>query len=318
MNSQIHIAIAFDRNYLSPFYALVTSVLRNNRDERITIHAIATGVDEHALAGIKTFVERGGQEIVFYQIDEAQLKGFTLTNNWTHAVYYRLLFPFVVPDTLKRLLYIDTDTLVVNSLRELYHADLEGHPVGAVYDNYVVNHPEIGVEGEGNYFNSGVLLMDLEQWKKQRITERSFDYLNAYPERIRFVDQDALNAVLITNWKKLPVKFNLMYSCIPQDYSKIQLREFIKDKVIVHFTLQRPWNSLCANRYRDLYHAYLNASCAPDKRKYTDFDLSKLRPMLSIRLKEFYHDNPRVKKLWQSVKGMLGLGENVNAIKNAQ
>jgi lipopolysaccharide biosynthesis glycosyltransferase len=312
---QIHIGIAFDQNYLAPFHALLTSIISNNQSGPIAIHAIATGVDETILLQIKSYVSDNKHDIFFYTIDEKQLSHFTLNDNWTHAVYYRLLFPFLIPGEVERLLYIDTDTLVVNDLRPLYDTPLEGFPVGAVYDNYVVNNPAIGIEGEGNYFNSGMLLMDIPKWKEQQISERAFDYLNKYPERISYVDQDALNAVLKDNWKKLPLQFNVLYSYIPQDIARSALDTFISDKTLLHFTLQRPWNSLCRNRYRGLYFRYLKSSCSPKQKKYTDFNLSKLLPMLTIRLKEFYFDQPLLRGIWRSLKNIVSNSETKNTLQ---
>jgi len=298
-DKHIHLGIAFDSNYLSPFYALAASILDNNRNTPLTIHAIVTGLEQPVLDQIRTYIRKEGKDILFYSIDEQMVSRFTLINKWTQAVYYRLLFPVIVPATVDRLLYIDTDTLVLNDLSALYNARLHNHPVGAVYDNYVVNHPEIGIEGTGNYFNSGVLLMDIGKWKEQQITEKAFDYLDRYPERIKFVDQDALNAVLKDNWEKLPFAYNVLYSYIPQTLSMKGLDNFIKDKVILHFTLQRPWSCISTNRFRKLYHHYLKKSPAPERRKYTDWSPDKIIPALRVRMLEMYFDLPLLQKAWR-------------------
>jgi len=297
----IHLGIAFDNNYLSPFYALAASIFDYNRKNRIVIHAIATGLDDYVLNEIKTYVHQHNHEILFYTIDESMLSNIVLVNKWTHAVYYRLLFPQLVPADIGRLLYIDTDTLVLNDLRELYEHQLHYHPVGAVYDNYVINHPEIGIEGTGNYFNSGVLLMDLQAWKEQKISEKAFDFLNNFPEKIVYVDQDALNVVLKDNWKKMAFKYNLLFSYISQTLPLSEQKDFLKDKVILHFTLQRPWSCISKNRFRTLYHYYLKNSPAPEKRKYTDWSGSKIIPALRLRILEFYFDSPSLQKAWKKL-----------------
>lgn len=299
----IHLAIAFDQNYLSPFYALLMSILEYNQKNKITIHAIITGVSEKEQSEIKQFINQHHHDIAFYEIDQEMVSKFVLVNKWTPAVYYRLFFPFLIPKDVKRLLYLDTDALVVNDLSELYNLDLGQYPVGAVYDNYVKTAPQLGISEEGNYFNSGMLLMDIDKWKEQQISEKAIQFLSDHPEKIKFVDQDALNAVLINNWKKLDWKYNTMYSLIPEDIRKDQLKDFIKDKVFLHFTLQRPWNALCRNRYRALYHYFLLKSPAANKKKYIDFTNDKLIPFLKIRMLEFYFDNPVIQKMWRIVTG---------------
>lgn len=297
----IHLGITFDQNYLSPFYALLMSILEHNRQHNIVFHAIITGVSDKTQQEIRDLIKQNNGDIHFYQIDQNFVSKFVLVSKWTSAVYYRLFFPFLIPAEVKRLLYIDTDALVVNDLSELYQHDLQHYPVGAVYDNYVKIAPQLGIEKEGSYFNSGVLLMDIERWKEQQISEKAMQFLADYPEKIKFVDQDALNAVLKDNWKKLDWKYNTMYSWIPEDIRKDQLDNFIKDKVILHFTLQRPWNTLCRNRFRDLYHHYLQISPAENKQKYSDFNKDKIVPLLKLRALEFYFDHPGIQKIWRAI-----------------
>lgn len=300
--SIIHLGIAFDQNYLSPFYALVTSILKHNGDGNIVIHAIATGVPANEMDAIKFFVESMGAKISFYSINESQVAGFVLNSNWTQAVYYRLLFPFLVSGFVSRLLYIDTDTLVLNDLSAFFNTNLGGYPVGAVYDNHVKKQPLIGIEEEGRYFNSGVLLIDLPKWKQQQISEKAFEYLEQYPERIQFVDQCALNAVLIGNWKQLPGKYNCMTSLIPEGMNRSERKRFINDKVILHFTLQRPWNYLCKHPYRQLYKYYLKQSPSIKKKLYTDFSYRKVPNFIKIQLLDWYMKSPLIQQIWRKLK----------------
>ena len=299
---EINLAIAFDQNYISPFYALITSIFENNRSNKIIIHAIVSGLSEEIKNNISNYALKNNAKINYYTIDEQTVAQYVLTSTWTAAVYYRLYFPLLVPNAVNRLLYIDTDTIVVNNLAELYAIDLEHYPVGAVYDTWVKTAPHLDITEEGQYFNSGVLLMDIQKWKTQQITEKAFAFLNTNPEKIKFVDQDALNAVLVHNWKKLDAKFNMMYSSIPEGISKQEMKTFISDKVIVHFTLQRPWNLLCRNRFREFYFYYLQKSPSRQMPKITDFAWQKIPDLIKIRLTEFYYDSPRLQNVWRKLK----------------
>jgi lipopolysaccharide biosynthesis glycosyltransferase len=301
----IHLAIAFDQNYLTPFYALITSVFENNKGNRIVIHCIATGLSDDQLNQIKQYVHSKKSEICFYSIDEQAASKFVLVSKWTSAVYYRLYFPLLISSEVKKLLYLDTDILVLKDLSQLFRTDLEQYPVAAVYDNYVKMAPQLGIHEEGAYFNSGVLLIDIRQWKEQQISEKAFQFLNDYPEKIKFVDQDALNAVLINNWKSLNSCYNTMYSSIPENCSRKQLSHLLKKITVLHFTLQRPWQLLCRNRYRHFYFYYLEKSPLKKYNKYTDFQWKKVPSLLQLRLVEWYHDSPFISKIWRQVKNNL-------------
>jgi lipopolysaccharide biosynthesis glycosyltransferase len=194
------------------------------------------------------------------------------------------------------------DTIVIGSLEELFKTDLTNKPVACVYDNYVKKQPLIDLNEEGHYFNSGVMLINVPLWNKLRISERTLQYITDFPEKIRFVDQCGLNAVLKNNWHQLPNKFNLLYSYIPADISKRRFEEFIDDKIIIHYTLQRPWNYLCKNRGRHLYYKYLRL--AGKTKLYSDFSFKKVPAKCIILLKEFYLDFAFLNVSWRFLKGI--------------
>jgi lipopolysaccharide biosynthesis glycosyltransferase len=300
----IHIGIAFDQNYVLPFYALLNSILANNADFKINFHFIVSGIGEKEKTTIKDRIVRSGSAVEFYDPDLVQLKNLVLSGSWTSSVYYRLLFPLLIAEEVNTFLYLDCDIIVLKSLGELYNADLSEYPVAAVSDSYVPTQPLIGITEPGGYFNSGVLLIDVKKWNEQQISQKTLAYLEAFPERIKFVDQCGLNAVLKNNWAKLSIRFNLLFSSIPSDISARELKIFLRDKVVIHFTLQRPWNMLCRNRLRNLYFHYLRRSHRVrfSFLAYADFSFKKLPEWFKIRIVEFYIDTPILRKVRQLMK----------------
>lgn len=291
----IHLAVAFDQNFIVPFYAFSTSVFRNNPSSRIVFHSIVTGVSLEGKNQIAEYIRFNQGEIHFYEIDEDYVQSFYVSPlvRFTPAVYYRLLFPSLLPAYLKKIIYLDVDIIVNNSLAELYDLDIHDKPLAAVSDSAIPVRPSLGILERGAYFNSGVLLMNLPEWRKQKVSEKAIEFLINYPEKIGMVDQDALNAVLINNWHKLSNRFNIMNNDIPGTISNKELRAFIKDKVVIHFTFNKPWSGLCANRLRYLYHDHLKASGikAP---KYLDFSTSfkYLSEFAKIRVIELGKTSP--------------------------
>jgi lipopolysaccharide biosynthesis glycosyltransferase len=297
-----HIAIAFDQNYLQPFFALVTSIFQSTNPAQIHIHAIMTGVCDDDRHRIDDYIHVSGSQISYYTVADPQVEKFVTMGTWTKAVYYRLYFPLLVPDQVKILLYLDTDTLVLNDLSQLFGQQMNEFPVAAVYDNYVKSQPLLGIFDEGEYFNSGMLLIDVEKWREQNISEKVMEYLLKYPERIKFVDQCGLNAVLNGNWMKLPARFNRIFTYLPEDLSEDQMPAIINDTVVLHFTLQRPWQMLCKNRFRRLYKRYLINSPFRNSPVLIDFSIQKIPSWVRIRLIEFYNDHLIIKKIWRAIK----------------
>ena len=148
------------------------------------------------------------------------------------------------------------------------------------------------------------MVIDTEMWKKQRIADRAAQYLLEHPERILFVDQCGLNAILRNNWKKLDTRFNTMYSVLKEDAARKEIEDVLARAVVVHFTLQRPWQMLCRNRLRFLYFDYLKESGVTGLpwHGYTDFELRKIPAWLKVRALEFYFDSPLLQRLWRAFR----------------
>ena len=261
--NKIHVALAFDQNFIVPFYVLITSIFQNNKENNIVFHAIAAGVDNREREKITRFVQANQSQIFFYELDKANVDALVLPDNvhFSAATYYRLFFPSLVPQEIKKLLYIDTDTVVVGNLAELYQVNVDSVPAAAALDAKITLRPDLGINSEGHYFNAGVMLINTEQWKSQQILEKALQYLNDFPERIEWADQDALNALLQNNIVKVSNRFNITFYDIPSYLTRKEFDAFIKDKVIIHYTTQnKPWMMTCTNRLRYIYHYYLKLS----------------------------------------------------------
>ena len=303
VESDIHLAVAFDQNYLTPFFAWAASVLHHHPDGNVSIHAITSGITAEQQDWIGDYIHKRQSNIFFYDISQLSVSNLILVNNWTQAVYYRLYFSIILPEKVTRFLYMDVDTIVLNKLYELLSVDLEHYPIGAVYDNYVKIQPLIGIHSEDEYFNSGVMVIDRSKWIEQKITEKTLEFIKSNPEKIKFVDQCGLNAVLRNNWKKLDSKFNIMFSYLPPMASMIELKQLVKNSVVVHYTLERPWIMLCKNRLNYLYKHYYYQS--PARKVFpllTDYSLLKLPQLLKMKIFHFYYDYTFLSYWWKKLR----------------
>lgn len=312
-NTPVHIALTFDQNYLVPFYVLVTSIFLNNKKNKIVLHTIATGVNEIEIKKILEFVKSNGGKIYFYSIDES----FRIDNlntpylNSTHftvAIFYRLFFPFLISENIDSLLYIDTDTIVLGDLHTLYSTNLNAFPVGVAIDTGMrrYNDPllqKIGVDKD-KYFNSGVLLINLKEWKKQKISENTLQFTLENQHVLKYPDQDALNYVLKDNYYKLSNSYNFTWNDISEDIPK---KEILKQQIVIlHYTAIKPWNMLNSNRLRYYYHYYLKKSPLAGSKIYTDFEWTrkKILLFLKIRMVEFYLDHVWMRNAWKNIKSL--------------
>ena len=301
----VHIGIAFDQTFVTPFYVLLTSIFSSHKESPIHFHVIVTGISKDEKRNISVFVHQHNASISFYEVPEDMLSpDLPQSDAYPISIYYRLLFPYLVPESVHRLLYLDTDIVVINSLQALYQTDIGDLPVGVVIESFVSSRPELGIFEAGRYFNSGVLLINVPKWKEQKITEKTLHFLAHNSHKLIWMDQDALNAVLINNFYPLDFKYNLTTEFIPKKLPRKELELFLKDKVIIHYTsggIKKPWSGLSRNRLRHYYHYYLKKSPHAFQKKYTDFSysLNYLVLFTKIRLLEFLIEHPWLWRLWQ-------------------
>ena len=288
----LHIAITFDENYISPVYALLTSIFINNHGELIAIHAITSGVTLAQQEELTEYTSKYGCTISFYAIDNGFGADFRLPKTlwWTTSIYYRLLFPQLLPASVNKFLYLDTDIVVLQSLRELFSTNLGGHPVAAVQDKIVLR-PELPILRPESYFNSGVLLINKTVWLEQDISGKAIGFIKNNAEKLVNPDQDALNAALLGNWVELEKRFNLMFEDIPTDLPRKNYASFLEGVALLHYTTQhKPWTMIGRNRLRFLYHHYLAMGPRQYRKHYPNFvwNRHKIREMLEIRLAEVW------------------------------
>lgn len=304
----IHLGIAIDQNYVTLFYVLLTSVFANNKQNKITVHIIATGVNAEERNRMTQFINENNGEIIFYDFDSRQASDLYLKKHLTVATYYRLYLPALVPETIEKLLYLDTDIVVIGDLLPLYNTDMKGLPAAAVNYPDAVAKPELNVHTPGDYFNAGVMLMNLAVWKQQHISEKAIEFVQQNPEVCKLSDQDGLNAVLVGNYLKLPLKYNVTLSDIPVHLGKRNYKAYLSDKVIIHYTRggHKPWKILGKNKFRHLYHNYLKASPQKHVAKYSDFSLKPktLVFFLKIRTEERLLDYPILYKSYKKITGL--------------
>ena len=161
------------------------------------------------------------------------------------ATYFRLLIPQELPETVTRVLYLDTDIVVRRGIADLWGMDLDGHSVAACQDLVVQRVDRIARYQEGGlalgaaYFNAGVLLIDLARWRAEKTSERVVENIGTNGHRYPLLDQDGLNAVLAEKWKPLPMQWNVQVGSKTRGHQPLPAEE----AGIVHFTGKaKPWS----------------------------------------------------------------------------
>jgi len=175
----------------------------------------------------------------------------------TVAGLYRILLGSLLPTTINRIIYLDADTLVIGSLKDLWETDMENYPVAA-YHQPMWHLEELGVKAE-NYFSSGVMLFDLEMWRRGGYENSVLDIAGSYAPKLLWWDQCALNIALREKVKPLNRKYNFMCSAD-------QLTGDVLIPTIIHFAgSKKPWDQPTKSGLGALYCEISAATPWPTK-----------------------------------------------------
>lgn len=166
----------------------------------------------------------------------------------SRAAFARLLMGSLLPQEVDKVIYLDCDVMVCTSLSGLYGMDLKGDMVGAAEDLGVERLRRLGSHPwnieNGPYTNSGVLLINLAQWRKENIERQILDYLQNPKYSLLFEDQDAINFVLAKRIKILDPHWNAQMYWLEKDYNNYPscYRQALESPFIVHFAARtKPW-----------------------------------------------------------------------------
>ena len=178
------------------------------------------------------------------RVDAVLFRGFpSLNGSW--ATYYRLAVPQVLD--VDRFLYVDADTLCGLDVSELSALEMDRAPAGLVVeaplakaaDRFVAE--QLGNSTEEPYFNAGVILVNVAEWRRQNVTERAMEYIAAH--RPPFHDQSALNVVLHGNVVSLDERFNCIAN-MRKHWPVLALPQGTSERLVHFLDYPKPWDFL--------------------------------------------------------------------------
>jgi lipopolysaccharide biosynthesis glycosyltransferase len=221
-------------------------------------------VDEENLARLSEMLKKyPSVPVAFYAFDATAYSHFRLDDHITLASYFRLFLTEILPPDVNRLIYLDSDVVVLDDLQSLWDVDLGDKLIAAVPDLFMPENARLDLPDDYCYFNAGVLLIDLASWRARDFVKIFVNYVETKSAILKFHDQDTLNFVLQDSVKYLDVIWNYQPRSKPDDGAQIgvtreQYLEIQKSPKIVHFTSQlKPWFYRFDVGFEDQYNYYL-------------------------------------------------------------
>lgn len=272
------IALCHDNNYAPYSTVVIASILDHNENAEITFHLLHTDLTAERCATIKSWVESfKGKKVCFYQMKKETFADFPIDEHTylDYGAYIRLYLGDCL-EQIDKVLYLDCDIIVNNSLADLWDTDMTGYAVAGVRDrinDYIRVYNRLGYPMSEGYINSGMMLINLKKWreddffkKTQRLAcEKGASVLKNH-------DQDIINAIYHGQILMLPFRYNLLeYYLYVEEWLYLdrkyypEIVEACKNPAIIHFCMpQKPWHYECINPFKDLYYKYRKMTPWPE------------------------------------------------------
>jgi lipopolysaccharide biosynthesis glycosyltransferase len=241
---RIDIAFGFDHNYAAHGAAVISSVVRHARDARFRFVILHTGIDAALQARVEACAP--GMTFVWVEVGNDDVPAFADRQHFTRATLFRLGLEKLAPADCHRLLYLDADIAVRADVRDLWSIDLDGAPVGAAIDSFVdpVRFARMwGLEGEHEYFNAGILVIDLDKVRAEKLFLKAAQFVAANDPEMN--DQDGLNFACWGRWKRIDVAWNAQrHTAIPTLIRELTVDKRLNGRApkIIHYTgPEKPW-----------------------------------------------------------------------------
>ena len=273
--TEVVVVCACDDNYAMPLTVMLHSaVTRLDSGSRMTVYFIDGGLTESSWIAIRESLSGLPIEVYSVQPDYSLVEHLHTSHHVTPAAYLRLLTAEILPESIEKAIYLDSDILVCDDLTRLWNMPLGDNYCLAAPDiacpfidarigcsNFrnanpflaafcpVPNYLELGLDGSAEYFNSGVMVLNLDLWRRDQVAAQMLQCLEDNCQDVWCWDQYALNVVFHKKWGRLPVRWNQgahaldfpTFSTSPVDREEFQ--SMLENPGIVHFTTEfKPWH----------------------------------------------------------------------------
>ena len=272
---EINLVLITDSRYTPTTMTSMLSAIKNKCPSSIYNYYIvtenATEPDKQSLMSLKKLAP----DTVNINIIERPEPDLPYENMQRFLQYKVGMHKIYLPEILKdldKVIYMDGDTIVLKDLRELYNIDVSNVYASVAKDGIYYRFPkemaEIGLDKRGFYFNSGVMLYNLDMQRRDNIVEKLVEYIKTHEDF--YGDQDVLNVVFEDKLKLMSYRYNCISTFFEADdlnflstyYGEPLPKEtfyIYENATVIHYAGDKPWNQTYKPWFlKELWYRYYN------------------------------------------------------------
>lgn len=290
---ELDVLYQFNNKYAPYAGVSITSLLKNNSHfDTLNIHILDDALDPISIENREKLSQLAAdfrRKIHIYDTEELteiiKMSGIPPYRG-SYSANMKMFATEILPDTIKRLIYIDSDTIVTGKLDEIVTMNMDNYCLAMVLDTVGYKHKlDIGMNENDNYYNTGVIVYNFPLWIKEHCTERISQYVKNIRAHYPAPDQDLLNLVIKEKILRIDLKYNLqpihcafpaklyLKNYVPKKdyyYGYKEIVKAVKNPIIIHcfrFIGAFPWHKNSLHPNTEIWDKYLKDSYWSDYRK---------------------------------------------------
>lgn len=252
----MNILVALDSNYIHPLCVMFNSLVKTNQGNSFDIYVAYSSLTEEDFENMQKALGNLDARIHRVFVKDEIFEGAPVLSRLSKATYYRLLIGDILPESVDRLLYLDPDIVINKDLTPFYNLDLQGNVLAGGTHLYGIielgNLCRLFINPKkiNHYINAGVLLIDLDKWRKTVTLDRIFKYIQRSHLYLLLADQDVINYLFADKILRIDERiYNLdekTFSYFAKKRSpdkRIDLDWVRKNTIVIHYNGKyKPWN----------------------------------------------------------------------------
>lgn len=260
MDERITVVVVCDDYYAVLLAAFLKSIEMNHKtNELVEVYIVD---DNIAIQNVKRIIDSlrlDKMHLNWIPIKDTIPEDISLpfvNNSYPLNIFIRLLIPHFISARIKKIIYFDVDMIMLSDISDLWNINIGDYVVGAISDtigpivktigNGIENYLELGLDPNPKYFNSGLLVINVEKWREENITQRTLDVIHANKKYATLSDQYGLNITLTKRWYE-----------IDSSWSCFSVNDMLKPNLI-HYFHRKPIFKEYSYNYKNEFYYYLN------------------------------------------------------------
>jgi len=265
---QKNILVNINKNFVKYFLAMINSLAINNENSKFDVYIMHSNLDDSDKEIIKTHIKENVNPI-YIKMDNSLFKGAPKVKRYPYEIYYRIFAPIMLPETVDKILYLDSDMIVHKNIDELYNTDFEGNLFVACTQIRAFmqwfNRVRLTASIKHVYINTGVMLMNVKELRNLVNQEKIFKFIKRNGWRMCLYDEDVIFKFWGDRVRLVDAK---LYNCGERTIlfhnlqrknkkNKIDLDWVEKNNVIIHYLgKNKPWKANYKGIMGDYYKKY--------------------------------------------------------------